>query len=174
MTHLIFHSNPIVFVVCICVHLLNTIHQSEALNTFVVSFQSDGSWSTDQWMKYNKKIVGIEKEFTLCHWERLRYFSTGVNAIWAYCYIKYDSDNKLGCWQLYSTTNIASAGRNVNLIITTPLWYAEAQAIPYRHRQWNHFCFTYSAINKVGKLYYNGKLIKEDSERKRKERIWSF
>ena len=39
-----------------------------------------------------------------------------------------------------------------------------AEAVPFRHRQWNHFCFAYSSNKKVGKLYYNGELIKQVSE----------
>ena len=44
-------------------------------STFSVSFQSDGTKSIHQWMKYKEKIFGINKELTVCHWEKLRYFS---------------------------------------------------------------------------------------------------
>ena len=162
MAYIMFHSKETLFVLCIYVHLFNTIKQSEAMDTFIVSFQSDRSWSTDQWMRYNETIVDIEKEFTICHWERLRYFSTSVNGIWAYCYIKYDSDNELQCWQLYSEANFASAGRNINFIVTSSSSSAIAEDVSYNHREWNHFCFTYSYINKAVKMYLNGKLIKAD------------
>ena len=74
-----------------------TIDESEGLPTFSVSFQSNGSWSTDHWMRYNEKIKGVKEEFSVCHWLKLRYFSTDISSIWSYCYIKSDSDTQIPC-----------------------------------------------------------------------------
>ena len=164
MLNTIFQSKRTLFVVCHCLYIFNAINKSDASNTFIVSFQSDGSWSTDQWMRYNPKIVNVKKEFTVCHWEKLRYFSTSINSVWAYCYITSDSDTKLKCWQLYHYTNFNSVGRNIDLVGQSLDLEVIAEAVPFRHRQWNHFCFAYSSNKKVGKLYYNGELIKQVSE----------
>ena len=51
---------------------------------FVVSFQKDGGWSTDEWMEYKKEIPFL-KEFTTCYWDRLRYFSADYVSVWQYC-----------------------------------------------------------------------------------------
>ena len=138
------------------------IPKCEASNSFVASFQSEGKWSTDDWMRYNEKVENVDNELTICHWEKIRYFSAAVNSVWAYCFIISEdiSEEDLRCWQLYSEANRASAGRSVNLIVTTSSSSIVAENIPYKHREWNHFCFTYSSIQKFGKFYANGKLLK--------------
>ena len=148
----------------ICFLYLLTIKESKGHPTFTVSFQSNGTWSTDHWMRYNEKIDGVKEEFTVCQWIKLRYFSTDISSIWSYCHIKSDSQTLIPCWHLFLEADITSAGRNVNLIGRSPDWYVEAQALPFRHRKWNHICFTYTSVEKVGKLYYNGKKVREDSE----------
>ena len=55
--------------------------------TFLVSFQSDRNRSIEHWMRYNENFEGYQKEFTACHWQRVRYFSNELNCVWAYCYI---------------------------------------------------------------------------------------
>ena len=139
------------------------INHCVGLPTFVVSFQSNGTWSTDHWMRYNKKITGIDSDFTICQWIKLRYFSTDISSIWAYCYITSDSDKQIPCWHLFLEADMNSAGRNVNLIGRSPFWYIEAQSLQFRHRQWNHVCFTYSFSRKTGKLYYNGDDVEQVS-----------
>ena len=126
MGHLVFCSDPTFFLLCVFMHLLYHINQSEATHTFAVSFQSDGSWSTDHWMKYKENITGLNKEFTTCHWEKLRYFSTELNAIWAYCYMKSKTDTELRCFQLFTRTNLASAGRNINVVGMSSFWVIES------------------------------------------------
>ena len=149
---------------CYFILTLNMVNRCAALNSFIVSLQSDNAWSTDHWMTYNKKIVGVEKEFTVCHWEKLRYVSTDLNTVWSYCYEKIESKSHLYCWTFYHRINSHSAGRNVDLFTISEIWSIHAESLPYRHRQWNHICFSYSSIRKIGKLYYNGQLVKEDTE----------
>ena len=43
--------------------------------SFVVSFQDSGGWSTKEWVEFDKAIP-LLTEFTACHWERIRYFSS--------------------------------------------------------------------------------------------------
>ena len=148
-----------VLVLCTYVCLAHTVTLSETLETFTVSLQGDGSWSIDQWIKYKNKIENVDKELTICHWENIRFFSEAVNSVWAYCYIKSKNEKDLECWQLYSAANRGSAGRNLDWIVTTSFASIIANNIPYKHREWNHVCFTYSSIKKAAKLYVNGELL---------------
>ena len=135
-----------------------------AKHSFIASFQSDGSWSTDHWMKYDRKISNVQNEFTLCHWEKIRYFSPSINTIWTYCYITVESDGELHCWTLYQSINLESAGRYVDVVASSKSWSITAYAIQYKHRQWNHICFLYSMSKEIRKIYYNGELVKEERE----------
>ena len=75
--------------------------------TFLVSFQSDRNRSIEHWMRYNENFEGYQKEFTACHWQRVRYFSNELNSVWAYCYIGRKKDPLLPCIQFYiQLTNI--------------------------------------------------------------------
>ena len=137
MTQLVIFSPLKVFVFCVQVHLIGYILISstppcKAAKTFAVSFQGDGSWSTDHWIRYNEIIENVEKELTVCHWEKLRYFSAAVNSVWAYCYIESELNDDLQCWQLYSEANRASAGRTINLIITTSTSSIVAENVAYK------------------------------------------
>ena len=46
-----------------------------ASQTFVISFQKSGGWSRKEWAEIDtpKKVLN---EFTACHWEKIRYFSS--------------------------------------------------------------------------------------------------
>ena len=90
-------------------------------------------------MKYKGKVNGIEKELTIYHWEKLRYFSTEINSVWAYCYLKSSSDTAIKCLQLYLETDFVSGGRKVNLIVSSDSWSVESKKLEHLHRQWNHF-----------------------------------
>ena len=81
------------------INLTMALDELENNKTFTASFQEDGTWSTDQWMRFNGILGGIEKEFTVCHWEKIRYFSSDISSIWAYCYVKHSSEASLKCWQ---------------------------------------------------------------------------
>ena len=163
MQQLFLCSKWVLFAICFYVNSVIAIDDLENKETFVVSFQEDGTWSTNQWMRHNAKITGIGKEFTVCHWEKLRYFSTAINSVWAYCYVK-NNAVKMKCWQVYHETNLQSAGRKVNLIGTSFPWSITVDALPYKHRHWNHFCLTYSSIKEISKVYHNGKLMRSELE----------
>ena len=145
------------FILFVAYHYL--LFANASLETFVVSFQEDGSWSTDQWMRYKEKIKALNQEFTICHWEKLRYFSTDISSIYSYCYNKNPSDSSLKCWQFYYETDYDSAGRKINLIGNV-----KVKALPYKHRQWNHFCVVYSSSKKLINLYHNGNLMQTELE----------
>ena len=146
-----------------CLYFCFVFKENEARSTFVVSFQSDGEWSTDHWMSYRKKVSGVNKEFTMCHWEKLRYFSSDINAIWSYCYLMHSSDTELRCWGFYHRVNLQSAGQNVDLNALLGEWSLTAENLEYRHRQWNHICIAYSSTKGLMRLHYNGEVIEERS-----------
>ena len=64
--------------------------------SFVVSFQNSGGWSTDEWVEFTKPIP-LLKEFTACHWERIRYFSSDLMAIWSYCVASKVQKHDMNC-----------------------------------------------------------------------------
>ena len=144
------------------IHLVSVVADSAAFETFVVSFQADGGWSTDQWLRYKNEIKNLDKEVTICHWEKIRYFSEAVNGVWAYCYTKSQRQKDIQCWQLYTATNRASSGRTMDVIVTTSSSSMVAEDVPYKHREWNHFCFTYSSITQIGCIYANGIRLKAE------------
>ena len=143
---------------------LLAINESEGFPTFIVSFQPNGTLSTDHWMRYNTKVEGVEDELTVCQWIKLRYFSTDISSIWSYCYSGGDSETQMLCWHLFMEANLKSGGRHVNVVGRSPFWYTEAHSLKFRHRQWNHICFTYSFAENFGFLYYNGEKVKQHSE----------
>ena len=133
--------------------LFTILVESQENSTFIVSFQSGRSRSTDQWMKYNEKFEGYEKEFTACHWQRVRYFSMELNSIWAYCYTGLAKESpQLPCIQLYFQTNETSAGRAMNFVLVLMHGNSESRAIAYsmlyHHREWNHLCVIFSSAQR--------------------------
>ena len=131
--------------------------------SFKVSFQYDGTWSRNEWVEYKGTIPRLE-EFTVCHWERLHYFSSSQTVAWSYCSILSKRDDPLKCIGLYFTGIRKSANRRINFGVWIAGWtkatinpYTEAKT--YQHRTWNHFCWTYSGIRGINKLYSNGQMI---------------
>ena len=132
-------------------------HQAVALSksTFVISFQNSGVLSTDEWVEITQNIP-VLKEFTACHWEKIRYFSSQIMSVWSYCIADRMNKNDINCTQIYSAGNIATANQQLKLCI-------RINGIDYcvnindsRHRTWNHICWSYSSYTKINKLYYNG------------------
>ena len=109
-------------ITCLVLYVFCILEIVIAKHSFIASFQSDGSWSTDHWMKYDRKISNVKKEFTMCHWEKIRYFSPSINTIWTYCYITVESDGDLHCWSLYQSINLESAGRYVDVVVSSKSW----------------------------------------------------
>ena len=142
---------PIIFLMT---HYCN----SSSTRSFVVSFQNSGGWSTDEWAVFDKPIP-LLKEFTACHWERIRYFSSDIMSVWAYCIANKLQKSIINCTQLYSYGNSTTANRQ--LVISGEVNFREfaVNIKEYRHRTWNHICWSYSSLRNINKFYYNGKLI---------------
>ena len=88
---------------------VNILPRTEAAGKgFKVSFQYDGSWSSDEWVEYRGNIPKL-KEFTVCHWERLHYISTSDTQAWSYCIILSEHNAPFKCIGVYSTGVRSSA-----------------------------------------------------------------
>ena len=163
MANSTFHPMKLLLFLPAWVIVFTIVVETKKLNTFLVSFQEDHSKYINHWIMYKENITGIEKEFTSCHWEKIRFFSMEFNSIWAYCFTSTKLDVKLPCIQFYHSLDIALTGRKLDLVFSLNLKTQHkivAHSVPYRHREWNHICFTYSSVQKQVKFYHNGKIIR--------------
>ena len=89
-------------VVVIIVTILSPSFQMIAsTSAFVASFQRNGQLSTKEWIEFNKPIPTLQ-EFTACHWEKIRFMSSDLMSIWAYCIAERKQFDNMNCTQLYS------------------------------------------------------------------------
>ena len=136
-----------------------------AQKTFEVKLQSGRMWSKDEWVEHNAKVPHL-KEFSACHWEKRRYMSTSLDSIWAYCSVNTSTHGDFKCVQLWSEGNVVTANRNLHYRAWFSGWGdrtldSSLAVISYKHRSWNHICWTYSSITGVNRLYHNGMLAAE-------------
>ena len=126
---------------------------------FEVVFQKDGGWSTDEWMEYKneKQKIPFLNEFTTCYWDRLRYFSADYVSVWQYCGVDSISNKKMRCTQAYYRGNVNTAGRHMDLYgWIGGKFEVSVYTTKYRHRSWNHFCWSYSSLTGESRFYHNG------------------
>ena len=129
-------------------------------SSFAVELQSSGEWSKDQVIKYQGNIEEL-KEFTICYWERNKYFSHDSSTIWSYCFIENKNDTDWKCVQLYYRGNRSLANTEVNFRGYFYGWTKNSiniifPTIAFRHRSWNHVCWSYSSLTGKNRLFYNG------------------
>ena len=132
--------------------------------TFVVSFQTNlvgpASASPNVWIEVLNQIPPT-KEFTACHWIRIKYFNLNIAAnLWAYCIIE-NAGDKMKCLQVFLHSNIQHANRDLVLGAYIPSKKGHKKLLPvavnlFLHRTWSHFCWSFSALNGEIKFYYNG------------------
>ena len=138
---------------------------------FVASFQKDieGSFSatSDVWIEFSKKIPPFE-QFTACHWIKIKFYNLKVAAnLWSYCTIK-DSGDKMRCLQAFMTGNLQTANRDLVFQVEIPLKNSQKfknikmNVKFFRHRTWTHFCWIFSGITGISKLYYDGILLQTE------------
>jgi hypothetical protein len=133
-------------------------------NSFIANFQKSGQWSSKEVLEFKGSFLSTVEEFTACHWEKLSYFSSGINQIWAYCEEADQSNGRLRCIQAWTEADNSTGGRDVHYEIYIDGWtattiYIRFEISPYLHRSWNHFCWTYSSTSTTNKLYHNGRLV---------------
>ena len=135
-------------------------------STFIASFQPSGQWSSTEWIEYKGKIPALT-QFTACHWEKLPFHSVEINTVWSYCHYMTKTDSRLKCVELYERPGsqlTSSVGKDIDLVGWIDGWtdytiYIEFLKIPYKHRRWNHFCWSYCGATGINKAYHNGELI---------------
>ena len=131
-------------------------------SSFIASFQSLGYWSEKEYLEYKENLPELNV-FTVCHWEKTKFFSERINTIWAYCQHHSGNNVTLHCIEAYISSpdkkgqskfvldkqNLRSKGS-----IERKKWL-----ISYRHRNWNHFCLLHPNNSKDIKLYHNGENV---------------
>ena len=135
--------------------------------SFITSFQTniDGSPSAtdDVWLEFSNPVPE-SKEFTICHWIKIKYYNNDFAAcLWSYCGIE-RADEEMKCLQLCLTGDLSTA--NQNLLIQGWIHvqkgyqlYTFAKLKSYHHRKWSHFCWSLSVTNKRSWFYHNGVLL---------------
>ena len=149
--------------------LLFTVNSTHS-RTFSISLQSKDKLSLDTWAIYKGDIPSL-KEFTVCHWNKVSYFSSAIDTIWNYCYTK-TKDSKLWCLTMNYILLDSYANRHVLLEAWVSNYVIRKEIIPFSHRKWNHVCWSYSTITRKNVLYFNGKeILRIDKPRKEEMEI---
>lgn len=135
--------------------------------TFITSFQTDihgsPSASDDVWLEFSSPVPK-SKEFTICHWIKIKYYNNDFAAcLWSYCVVE-KAEEQMKCLQLCLTGDVSTA--NQNLLIQGWIHvkkgyqvYTFAKLKSYHHRKWSHFCWSLSVIKRKSWFYHNGVLI---------------
>ena len=127
--------------------------------TFTISMQQSGkAVTTDEWAMYNDKIHQITKEFTICHWDKLQYFTDNINTLWSYCYV-HDENSTLFCLEMDYSLIPSKANRHTILNAWIGKSVMSGEIVPFNHRKWNHACWTYSTASGYSRIYYNGEIL---------------
>ena len=143
---------------------INALVSSES--TFKASFNDSTNserFNTDKWGRYVGEINGVIN-FTACHWEKLQFFAKEYNPVWSYCTEMLSSrstdrkEDDIRCIQLYTTSDTETWGNKVILMGWLENIEVKTTMNHYRHRQWNHICWTYSSLTSVSRFYVNGNL----------------
>ena len=137
----------------------------QSANTFIdvarggsiLSFQSSGKTSIDEWAEFKGEMPHLNG-ITICHWDRLDYISDDVSSIWSYCTQKTTND-KMVCIQMEYKAILSRANRHMKLLLWLYNETISVDIIPFRHRTWNHCCWSYSAETNRHRIYINGKLM---------------
>ena len=134
------------------------------------------------------------KAFTVCHWDKPRYFNDQTNYIWNYCVRtnemekineKETSEKKIDCFGLNKRLAASTANRHMEVHCYFDYrtntkggkvklgWHKiKAQTKPYQHRKWQHYCWSYSSITGENYIYWNGIMIANQTVPERYRMIW--
>ena len=150
------------------VSLPASVHLAAA-TTFSIHLQSQKSLSVNHWARYEDKLPKLY-EFTVCHWDRMSYFSTGFNTIWSYCNTK-TVNSSLWCIQMEYALLFSTANRDAILRAWLGKYEFGGKIQPFQHRIWSHICWSYSGYTGINSLYFNGKLLARSKLRLRSENL---
>ena len=124
--------------------------------SFIIAFQSSGRVSTEEWAEYKGDMPRV-KDLSICHWDRIQYFNDDVSSVWSYC-TQEASTSKMICVQMEYKSILSRANRHMKLNLWIYNDLISVDLIPFRHREWNHICWTYSFERNWHRIYINGEL----------------
>ena len=138
---------------------------AESLQSFSISFSKPKNWSKEEFVEF-KGVIPELKEFTSCHWQKDMYFPEGFSPIWNFCSAETKDNDGFKCFGAYTKGIVSTANRHIQFGGWFEGWPNENMDMVvdinlYRHRQWNHYCWSYSSLTGKNKFYYNGKLVGE-------------
>ena len=134
------------------------IEQFVCEESFLMAFQKSKGISKHEWAEFNGEIPHM-KAFTVCYWEKLHFFNLKPHSTWNYCTIK-DASAELDCIQFWLKRDILSAGRDLVIGFSAQRGFADYVTVrPFKHRTWNHLCWSYNSISGENKIYANGILL---------------
>ena len=84
--------------------------------TKILKFQEnrDGNYTTSEWAQFKGSIPHLNN-FTICHWEKLMFFSVRDSCPWAYCYKYGETFDDHHCTQMWYNRDLDSGGRYITL-----------------------------------------------------------
>ena len=100
---------------------------------FSISLQSQKSLSINHWAKYEDRVTKLP-DFTVCHWDKMSYFSTVINTIWSYCYTK-TANSSLWCIQMDYALLFSTGNRDVLLTAWLENHILSGKIVPFPHRK---------------------------------------
>ena len=148
---------------------LKSIEVVSEEKSFIASFQNDIKESfestSDVWIEFSGKMPSF-KEFTVCHWIKIRYFNVDVAAcLWSYCTI---TENDLKCLRMCLRGIFNTQNRNLKIVGDIPLvesdftLHASRDLKSYLHRTWTHLCWTYSSMTGENEFFQNGESLGQE------------
>ena len=125
--------------------------------SFIVSFQSSGTISVEEWVEYIGDMPQLN-DITVCHWNKVNYFSDDVSTLWSYC-TQRTSNDKMLCIQMEYKAILLRAYRHVKLDMWIFNDIISVEIFPFRHRTWNHCCWSYSPKTHQHSIHFNGRFV---------------
>ena len=125
--------------------------------TFYVSLNEDIP-GQEQWAEAKADMPTLT-ELTLCHWERLSYFSHQISSAWSYCVKISEALGGINCFQydIQIDQKEHQGGKNINFHVEFQNSSEDVyvRMANYKERQWNHFCWRVDS-NGSNVLFLNG------------------
>ena len=144
-------------------HIVSCVSDKSFIATFQDGINNPDLHVNYHFLKYTEPIPRFSN-FTACHWMYIKYFSKDLMPIWSYCMLQKGDVDDLECLQLSFIPTRSSLNRNLKTEGFLPWSRApgsfhrpiEIDIQPFKHRTWNHICWTYSSATGCHEIYYNG------------------
>ena len=98
--------------ICTVICILGLISIANLSKMLRFQSGSNGKYSTEEWAEFKGKIPHLSA-FTVCHWERLAFFSVRDTCQWAACYKLTDAEADHHCTQFWYNRDVDSGGRYI-------------------------------------------------------------